>query len=149
ALIPRQLIAAGVDASEATILYGRLFGMALPVLYMPMVAIHPIVQASIPAVARRIAEGRSLAVRRLLVQCFSVTAVVAAVSAAAFLLFGEEIGALLYGVEGLGSLIAPLAVAAPFAYFGHVAAGILYGLGRTGITMLNTVAGNVIRLYLI
>ncbi len=149
ALIPRQLLATGVDAAEATILYGRLFGMALPVLYMPMVAIHPIVQASIPAVARRIAEGRSQAVRRLLFQCFSVTAAVATLAVLGFSIYGEEIGRLLYGVNGLGALITPLAAAAPFAYFGHVAAGILYGLGRTGITMMNTVAGNIVRLYLI
>ena len=149
ALIPRQLLASGMDAAEATIQYGRLFGMALPVLYMPMVAIHPIVQASIPAVARRIAEGRTKAVRRLLFQCFGAAAAVATCSSLAFLLFGEQIGRALYGIDGLGALITPLAVAAPFAYLGHVAAGVLYGLGRTGITMANTIAGNIMRLSLI
>lgn len=149
ALIPRQLIAAGHSAQEATILYGRLFGMALPALYMPMVAVHPLVHAAIPAVAKRLAEGRARSVARLLLQCFSVAAAVAAVSAAGFWHYGEEIGRLLYGVAGLGSLITPLAFAAPFVYVGHIAAGILYGMGKTGIALVNTVAGSGLRLALI
>lgn len=149
ALIPRQLMSAGLEAAEATVQYGRLFGMALPILYMPMVAVHPLAHAAVPAVARRLAEGRRASVRRLLVQCFSVAAAVGALTAFALWNFGEELGLLLYGVGGLGTLIAPLALAAPFTYIGHVASGILYGLGRTGITMASSVAGNVVRLGLV
>lgn len=149
ALIPRQLLAAGLDATEATIVYGRLFGMALPLLFMPMVAVHPMAHAAIPAVARRLAEGKVRAVRRLLGKCFFVAAAVAAASAFAFWNFGEGLGRLLYTTEGLGVLVKPLAIAAPFAYIGHVAAGVLYGMGRTGIAMVNTVAGSVVRLALI
>jgi len=149
AVIPRELIEAGYAPTEATVLYGRLFGMALPALYMPMVAVHPLVHASIPAVAKRLAEGRTRSVIRLLVQCFSVAAAVAGLAAAAFWRYGEEVGVLLYGVHDLGSLITPLAFAAPFVYIGHIASGILYGLGRTGIAMINAVAGSLLRLALI
>src|SRR5690606_24365123 len=113
----------------------------LPLLYMPMVAIHPIAHAAVPAVAKRVAEGRTASVRRLLAKCFWAAAGVSVFASAAFWLFGEELGLLLYETEGLGSLVAPLAVAAPFTYVGHVAAGALYGLGRTGITMTNTLCG--------
>lgn len=149
ALIPRQLMAAGYTSEEATILYGRLFGMALPALYMPMVAVHPLVHAAIPAVAKRLSAGRRAAVRRLLVQCFCVAGLVALAASGAFLGYGEEIGRFLYNVDGLGELIVPLAVAAPFAYSAHIASGILYGMGKTGVTMANAVAGNVVRLALI
>ena len=149
AVIPRELIEAGYAPREATILYGRLFGMALPALYMPMAAIHPLVHAAIPAVAKRLAERRTRSVARLLFQCFSVAFTVAAVAAVGFWHYGEEIGRLLYGVTGLGSLISPLAFAAPFVYVGHIAAGILYGMGRTGVAMFNTIAGSGLRLVLI
>jgi len=149
ALIPRQLMAAGHTSEQATVLYGRLFGMALPALYMPMVAVHPLVHAAIPAVAKRLSAGKRAAVRRLLVQCFTVAGLVALVASSAFLKYGEEIGRILYNVEGLGELIVPLAVAAPFAYSAHIASGILYGMGKTGVTMANAVAGNVVRLALI
>lgn len=149
AVIPRELIDAGYAPSEATVLYGRLFGMALPALYMPMVAVHPLVHASIPAVAKRLAERRTRSVARLLLQCFTVAAVVAGVSSFAFWRYGEEVGTLLYGVQELGPLITPLAYAAPFVYIGHIAAGILYGLGRTGVAMINTIAGSGLRLALI
>lgn len=148
-VIPRQLIAAGYAPAEATVLYGRLFGMALPALYMPMVAVHPLVHASIPAVAKRLAERRTGAVARLLFQCLAAAAAVAAAASFAFWRYGEEVGALLYGVDSLGPLITPLAFAAPFTYLGHIASGILYGLGRTGIVMVNAAAGSALRLILI
>ena len=123
--------------------------MALPTLYMPMVAVHPLVHAAIPAVAKRLAEGRTRSVARLLFQCFSVAVTVAAVAAVGFWHYGEEIGRLLYGVSDLGSLITPLAFASPFVYVGHICAGVLYGMGRTGIAMFNTIAGSGLRLVLI
>lgn len=149
ALIPRELIEAGYAPREATVLYGRLFGMALPTLYMPMVAVHPLVHAAIPAVAKRLAEGRTGSVARLLIQCFAVAVTVAAVAAVGFWHYGEEVGRLLYGVSDLGALITPLAFAAPFVYIGHIAAGVLYGMGRTGIALFNTVAGSALCLVLI
>lgn len=149
ALIPRKLVEAGVTPADATIQYGRLFGMALPALYMPMVAIHPLVHAAIPAVAKRLAEGRIRSVKHVLLKCFGVTGIVSVVASIGFFTFGEEIGQLLYGVSGLGSLIVPLAFVAPFAYIDHICVGILYGLGRTGIALINSVAGSMLRLYLI
>lgn len=149
ALIPRKLFEAGIGLEEATILYGRLFGMALPALYMPMVAVHPLVHAAMPAVAKRLAQGKIRAVKRLLVQCFFVAITVSGAASLLFFRYGEEIGRLLYGIDGLGELIVPLAAAAPFTYVGHVASGILYGLGRTGIVMVNSVVGNCVRLGLI
>lgn len=149
ALIPRRLVEGGILATEATALYGRLFGMALPALYMPMVAIHPLVHAAIPAIAKRLAERRKGAVKRLLLQCFTITGIVSVAASAGFWLYGEEIGQLLYGVNGLGALIVPLAVAAPFAYLDHIGVGVLYGLGRTGIALINSVAGSLLRLVLI
>lgn len=148
-LIPRHLMETGVTSAEATALYGRLFGMAIPVLYMPMVAVHPLVHAAIPAIAKRMAEGRTKSVKDLLVKCFSVAAIVSLFAAVGFWLYGEQIGALLYGIEGLGVLIAPLAFAAPFIYIDHICVGILYGLGRTGIALVNSVIGSILRLYLI
>lgn len=149
ALIPRQLAAAGLGPEGAVSAYGQLSGMALPLLYMPMVAIHPIVAAVLPAVSHRLAGGDRRSVRRLLVQAFAAASAVATGTALALALFSRELGSLLYGAPDLAPLVRPLALAAPFVYLGHVASGILYGLGRTGQAMAHTLAGNLLRLALI
>lgn len=149
ALIPRRLGLAGFTMDEAIRLYGRLSGMALPLLYMPMVAVQPIVQVVIPSVSSRFATGGRSAVLPLIRRAFLLSFAVGCGAAAAFLLLPDLLTRILYGVSDLGSMVRPLAFVAPFAYVGHVAAGILYGLGKTGTVMIHSAAGNLIRLGLI
>lgn len=149
AVIPRRLSLAGLAMEEAVRAYGRLSGMAIPILYMPMVVIWPIVSVLEPTVAKRRAQRGTQAIGPLVRKSYLIAAVISVLSSAAFLLLPEQLGHWLYGVEGLADLIRPLAVAAPFAYIGYITSGILYGLGRTGIAMINSAAGNLVRLVLI
>lgn len=149
AIIPRRLGLAGLAMEEAVRAYGRLSGMAIPILYMPMVVISPIVSVLEPTVAKRRAQRGTGTIGPLVKKAYLIGTLISALSVLAFLLLPEQLGRWLYGVEGLANLIRPLAVAAPFAYLGYITSGILYGLGRTGIVMVNSAAGNLVRLGLI
>lgn len=149
ALIPRRLALAGFAMDEAVRAYGRLSGMAIPLLYMPMVAIHPIIQVTLPSVSSRIATGGTSAVRPLIRKSFAVALGIGGLASMLFALFPTQLSHMLYGVSDLDPLVRPLAIAAPFAYVGHVASGILYGLGRTRSVMANSAIGNTIRLALV
>lgn len=149
AIIPRRLGLAGLSVDEAVRAYGRLSGMAVPILYMPMVVISPIVSVLEPAVARQRAQRGTRAIGSVIRKAYAVALLVSAASAAAFFFLPEHLGRILYGAEGLASLVRPLAVAAPFAYIGYISSGILYGLGRTGWVMVTSAAGNLVRLVLV
>lgn len=149
AIIPRRLGLAGLTMEEAVRAFGRLSGMAIPILYMPMVVISPIVQVLEPTVANRRAQRGSQAIGPIVRKAYFIAAAIGAFSGICFLVFPERLGNLLYGVTGLGILIKPLAIAAPFAYIGYVTTGTLYGLGRTGTVMINSAVGNLVRLWLV
>lgn len=149
AMVPRQLIIAGLTQSQATQAFGQISGMVLPMLYMPMVLIGPVTQVVIPAVAERMAQKRRDAVGALLRKAFAIAGGVAVVSAIAFWFFPELLGKILYNAPHIAPLIRPLAIAAPFAFLGSVAGGTLYGLGHTGAVMVHVFAGNVTRFLLI
>lgn len=149
AIIPRRLGLAGFTMEEAVRAYGRMSGMAIPLLYMPMVVISPIVSVLEPTVARRRAQAGSQAIGPVVRKAYAVAVGISILSAAAFFILPEQLGKLLYNVEGLAGLIRPLTVAAPFAYIGYVTSGVLYGLGRTGIVMINSAVGNIVRLVII
>lgn len=149
AVIPRSLALAGYTMEEAVRAYGRLSGMAMPLMYMPMVAVWPIIQVLVPAVSNRVAKGGVAAIRPMLRKAFWVAGAVGGAAALAFATLPDHLGVWLYGVADLEGLVRPLAVAAPVAYVGYVAQGILYGLGRTGLVMVNSVIGNCVRLALI
>lgn len=149
AIIPRRLGLAGIAMEEAVRAYGRLSGMALPLLYMPMVAIHPIIQVTLPSVSSRIATGGTASVRPLIRKAFAVALAIGGLASILFAVFPTHLSQILYGVGDLDLLVRPLAIAAPFAYLGHVAAGVLYGLGRTRAVMANSAIGNTVRLALV
>lgn len=152
ALIPRLLQEAGMALTDATRAYGRLSGMALPTLYMPMVAIYPVAQVALPEITRLASHKDSAALIRLrhLVRkvYWGTSAVVLCV--VPFLWFQADwLGAMLYGDATVGELIRPLAVAVPFAYLGTVSMGTLHGLGCTAWTMVSSMTGNALRVVLV
>lgn len=149
AIIPRRLSLAGLAMEEAVRAYGRLSGMAIPILYMPMVVISPVANVLEPAVAKGRAQRGTGAIGPLVRKAYLISALISVLSVLAFFFLPEQLGKWLYGVDGLADLIRPLAVAAPFAYIGYITSSILYGLGRTGIAMVNSAAGNIVRLGII
>ncbi|MGI6083441.1 MAG: oligosaccharide flippase family protein [Limnochordia bacterium] len=152
ALIPRLLQETGMSIEEATRAYGRLSGMAVPTLYMPMMLIFPVTQTMLPELTRLAAQNAadSIArIRRLLRKVYLGTSVVSAAVAPLLWLRAAWLGSILYGDASVGSLIQPLGLVAPFALLGTVSADALYGLGRTAWVLTSSMAGNALRVFLV
>jgi stage V sporulation protein B len=152
ALIPRLLQSAGYTATAATRAYGRLSGMAIPALYMPMMLVYPVVSVALPEITRLATQKSARATQRLqwlLQRVFLGTAVVTVIVAPLLWYQGDKIALILYGDATVGELIRPLALSVPFTFFGSVISGVLYGFGKTSWTMLSSIAGNLLRILLV
>jgi stage V sporulation protein B len=152
ALIPRLLQHAGLTLAEATRSYGRLAGMAIPTLYMPMMLIFPMTQVILPEITRLAAQpqGRNkLQIKKLLGKVYGSAGLIILVVVPLLWLKAEGLAGLLYKDATIGTLIRPLAIAAPFAFYGAISAGVLYGLGMTTATMISSLTGNMVRLTLV
>lgn len=152
ALIPRLLQSAGYTATAATRAYGRLSGMAIPALYMPMMLVYPVVSVALPEITRLATQKSARATQRLqwlLQRVFLGTAVVTVIVAPLLWYQGYKIALILYGDATVGELIRPLALSVPFTFFGSVISGVLYGFGKTSWTMLSSIAGNLLRILLV
>jgi stage V sporulation protein B len=152
ALIPRLLQKTGLTIEEATRAYGRLSGMAVPTLYMPMVLIFPVTQTMLPEITRLAAQneaGSIAKLKRLLRKVYLGTLGVSAVVAPLLWWRAAWLGSLLYGDASVGSLIKPLGIVAPFTFLGAVSADVLYGLGRTTWVMSSSMVGNAARVLMV
>ncbi len=152
ALIPRLLQSSGYTATAATRAYGRLSGMAIPALYMPMMLVYPVVSVALPEITRLATQKSARATQRLqwlLRRVFLGTAVVTVLVAPLLWYQGNKIALILYGDATVSELIRPLALSVPFTFFGSVISGVLYGLGQTSWTMLSSMAGNLLRILLV
>ncbi|BAS28835.1 oligosaccharide flippase family protein [Limnochorda pilosa] len=148
-LIPRRLAVAGLAPAQATTLYGELMGMALPLLYLPMVVVWPITQVLMPDLAAQAARGRWGTIRHRLGRALALAAAVGLGSMALFLWQPARISELLYGAPHVADQVRILALSAPFAYVNHTLTAALLGLGDTRTPLATFLAASALRLALI
>lgn len=148
-LIPRRLLAAGFSLSAATELYGQLTGMALPLLYMPMLLVFPVTTVLTPAIADAVAAGRRPAAERQFRKAVGGSVAVGMATMAACLGFPAAIAGLLYGMPDIAPLVRVVGLAAPLAYASAVFASVLHALGKTNWLLSSFLIATALRLVLI
>lgn len=145
-LIPSRLVAGGLDHKSSLEEYGRLIGMAMPLLYFPSV----ITSALSTTLVAAISEGMSLKNYRMvnyrISKSLQFTFVIGFIFTAVFLAYPVEIGDLLYKKENIGKMLYILSFTCVFLYVQQTLLGILNGLGKQGISLRNSLIGSTIRI---
>jgi stage V sporulation protein B len=145
-LIPTQLCRYGLSSTEALSVYGIFTGMALPLIQFPSTITHSISVMLTPSVARLQALGYQKKIRHITgILCLFLFGL-GAFCCLLFYFGGDPIGLLLFKNESAGIYIRCLAFLCPFLYLDTTLAGILHGMGRSGVCLLHTLAGTAIRL---
>lgn len=148
-LIPARLVAAGLTTAQATAAFGELVGMALPVVYLATVIIHPLASTLVPEIAEAATLGNRAELRSRSRLSFVATLAVGGVMAAALFSFPAWLGGALYGEPGIAPLLTTLSVATPLMYLHMTGTSILNGLGRTSDAMAIGLFGTAARVTLI
>lgn len=146
ALLPRQLQQAGYSAADSLTVYGTLTGMTMPLLLFPTAITMALSTLLLPAVseAQAMHQDRKIAgtVRAsfyssLLLGCFFMTV---------FLLFGRQMGVLLFHNPLAGICLFRLAVLCPFLYLNTTLGSVLHGLGKTAFVSASNLTGVCLRI---
>lgn len=148
-LVMRALKAAGFATGASTAMYGQYSGMAIPLLVFPTVFTGSLATNLVPSVSEAVANNEYFRVRIRLAQSFTATAMVAFPTAVVLTMFATPLSDAIYKEAAVGPI---LAVMAPFEFLLCLQApltGILQGLNKTGIAMMNSIVGGVLKLLLI
>jgi len=143
-VIPRRLMCGGFDSAQATVLFGRLSGMAMPVLFLPGLLVFPISTLLLPEVAASRAHGREINLRRRLKQMTLLTLGITLAVSAGMLLLAHRISTILYRTDEAAMLIERYAPAVPLLYIGYVLGSALNGLGKARLVLASTAAGALV-----
>lgn len=146
-LVQRGFLAAGHSQSSATTLYGAYSGIAVQMVWFPVILTNALGNALGPILTAAKANGQMervhdravLGLRATAMLCLPVAVCAALLSGAIAQLFGEPAAA------------APLAVLAPVAVLGPVTwllTAYLQALGKTGEPMRNMMIAQVVKLVL-
>lgn len=136
ALIPQQLVRAGMERGQAVSRLGVVCGMTVPMLALPTVYLGALNLVLMPKLTRAAALGRREEVCALISDGIGTVCRLTVPCMAGMVLFGGELGKLLYGREDVGEYLPPLAAAMGINCCVSVLACTLNSIGRQ-----KTVAG--------
>jgi len=148
-LIPQRLIIAGYTSSEAIQIFGKITGMAMPLLFLPFTVTSALSINIIPNISEQIATKKMDDVRDQCNLAIKITLLVAIPITIIYAIFGNHLGALIYNQEDVGKYLSIISYSTIFLCMQHTLSGILHGMGKQIISTINFLLGMVIQLYCI
>lgn len=145
-MIPAMLVAGGLPYKSSMEMFGRLAGMALPLIMFPSLVTNSLATTLVPAISESVSLNNFRAVNYRISKSIQVTFILGMIFTAIFISYPDEIGALVYRRERIGSLLYLLSFSCVFIYLNQTLTGVLNGLGRQGILLRNTIIGSLLRI---
>lgn len=147
-LIPRALLAYGLSSGEAMAAFGRLTGMALPLIFFPSAFLISLSTSIVPAVSEAAAKKDLGRMESVLAKSFLFTVLVGLGAMAVFITFPAELGLAIYN-QDIGEMLFLLAFVCPLWYYNITLNGVLNGLGRMGEIFKNNLISSSINIAFI
>lgn len=145
-LIPRQLQAGGVGMKEATSLFGQLSGMVEQLLFLPTVITIALTTSLIPNVSEAYARKNLQKIKNNYHDVIRISCYLGLPITVIFIRMGTDICNLLFGYPEAGGLLAIMAFSATFIYYQQVSHGLLNGLGKPQLALINLIIGSGLKL---
>ena len=144
AMLPRRLMAGGMGAAEATAALGMLQGMVLPVLFLPGIFTGALGTVGAPAIARQ--QGGRL--RATALRLFGASLLCGLAGLLALRGLAPLLAARVYRLPALTPLFSAAAPLTLLFALQQAAGSVLAGLGQQKKTLLPTLVGAALTLYL-
>lgn len=146
-MVPRRLVAAGFDYIGALSVIGKFNGMALAIIFFPLIVVNSLSTVIIPDISKKLSRKTDISFRvnEVMKICFMLgisTAIICFVCP-------DILGSLFFKRTDISSFIKSAAVAAPFLYCHYCTYSILNGIGKQKIILLSSIATALIELVLI
>ncbi|HOJ12583.1 MAG TPA: stage V sporulation protein B [Clostridiales bacterium] len=145
-LIPRRLLEGGMNYQESIELYGKLTGMAMPLIYFPCIVTSSLAITLVPAISEALSLKNFKTANYRISRSIQISFMLGFTFSAIFLSYPNEISSIIYRKENIAELLYLLAFTCLFTYLQQTLAGILNGLGKQGISLRNSVIGYIIRI---
>ena len=145
-LIPRMLVAGGMDYHNSIELFGRLAGMAMPLLFFPSLVTSSLSTTLVPAISEAMSLKNYKSVNYRISKSIQITFILGFIFTAIFMAYPNEIGNAVYRKEDIGWILYLLSYTCVFMYLQQTLLGTLNGLGKQGVSLRNSIIGYIIRI---
>lgn len=145
-VVPRRLVSAGFEYSQALSLVGKFNGMALTIVTFPIIVIGSINMLLMPDLSQTISKGDYYSASVRIRQVLKIAFLLGIATAIICLLIPDSLGQMFYGRDDLGAFIKISGVSAPIFFTASTMFGILNGLNKQGKLLRNSTIISIVEL---
>jgi stage V sporulation protein B len=145
-LIPRRLLAGGLNYTASIAEYGKLTGMAMPLLFFPAVVTSSLATTLVPAISEAMSLKNLRSVNYRISKSVQISFIIGFIFAAIFIAYPNEISNIVYRKEKIGGILYMLSYTCVFMYLQQTLLGVMNGLGKQGVCLRNSIIGSTIRI---
>ncbi|MCD8361094.1 MAG: polysaccharide biosynthesis protein [Acidaminococcaceae bacterium] len=147
-IVPQRLEAAGFHISQATEFFGYLTGMAVPLINLATIFTAAMTISLVPAISESRALSDVFGIRAKTRTAFRVALIITCPCFVGMYFLAEKIAALIYNAPGAASAIQTMSVGIMLLGLHQISTGILQGLGRTSIPVINMILAAAVKVFL-
>ena len=147
-IVPQRLEAAGFDVRHATELFGYLTGMAVPLVNLATIFTAAMTISLVPSISESRALERFDAIRDKIRLAFRVAMIITFPCFMGLLFLAEKVAALIYNAPGAAGAIQTMSVGILFLGMHQISTGILQGLGKTAIPVINMILACIVKVVM-
>jgi len=125
--LPRALMSYGLSQSEAISQFGKISGMAMPLIQFPSAILISLSISLVPAISEAAATKNFNKINSTISKTLLFTAITGIGSAGLFILFSDKLGQVIYN-QDITLILIYLGIMCPFIYMQMTLSGILNGL---------------------
>ena len=148
-IVPQRLEAAGFHISQATEFFGYLTGMAVPLINLATIFTAAMTISLVPAISESRALNDVFGIRAKTRTAFRVALIITCPCFVGMYFLAEKIAALIYNAPGAADAIQTMSVGILLLGLHQISTGILQGLGRTSIPVINMILAAAVKVFLI
>ncbi|NMB96121.1 MAG: stage V sporulation protein B [Clostridiaceae bacterium] len=145
-MIPARLMHGGMNYQNSVELYGKLTGMAMPIITFPALVTSSLATTLVPALSEALSLRSFRTINYRITKSIQLTFVLGFLFMAIFIGYPNEISDLIYRRDNVGEMIYILSFTCLFFYLQQTLNGILNGLGKESKILRNAIVGYVIRI---
>ncbi|MBK5240108.1 stage V sporulation protein B [Clostridium sp.] len=148
-IVPRRLVYAGLEYTEVLALIGKFSGMAMSIVFFPFIIVMSMATILTPDISKSISKNDYHALEERVAEVIKISFLLGASTLIICLSTGDSLGKLFFDRYDLGIYIRLAALSAPFMYMAGSTFGILNGLGKQKIILINSLITSILQLVLL
>lgn len=148
-LIPQRLIIAGYSNKEAIEIFGRVIGMAMPLIFLPFIVTSALVINIIPNISELIHNKKIKEIEDDTSLCIKLTLLISIPVTTIYIAYSVPLGEFIYNDTMVGKYLGVLGYSTIFLSLHHTLSGILHGLNKQIQVTVNYIIGMIFQVLAI